>query len=610
MGQKMLLKHHITERRFTLQKLIRNTRIVGLMLCSFVFICVSENTKAMGQLGASEDAQSDKFVLYQSMLAGGALSTCSSLSRHNCRTQPFSSEHKSSTLYEINEASITRLELFIQNDASRTTKEALSSILPQLHKRLKNKPLNRKELFDQFERFSLLTQVDELDDIAYFALLDHLEFAQLDSNGVRKKEFADINASISLSSIAVYNTFVEQVKQRAKLAQQKPHIVVLTSSARDPFEVADFYVSAFSSLGVTTTWLPIDASLANALDQKQRSPDACVHLDDFRQQHGVFDRERIYPEFTRLQQQMCEQPKLIISQIESAQGLFINGGDQSKTLAAIMSNTGQFTDYWQHVLTKVDNFEMIIGGTSAGAAVQAGNFYNHYPIPMISNGTSTQAIKRGAFAALAPSQRCISKNCQHAVGKDDLTFTPSGGAGVFSIGTVDTHFSERDREGRLITLAVSQSVRLAVGVDETSALLFRRVGDVVDLSILGKNGVFMVDGYHSSQMITLEQGIKSTKYAGFAHYLPSGTKATLNLTNNNWDLSAKVRTIDERENLPLLDQGVWRNSTRKYCGTKDPIKWEIDGITYVVAPSKETQFFIDPNRQFCGYLFLPFIVSG
>lgn len=594
----------------TLQNLVLNcimkksNPFYSLLLC----VCVSTNLNAQTRIQGELEKQHTE--LYQTMLVGGSLSTCSSFSKRHCLENNFSADQKSSMLYEISNEAIDRLENFMKIGASLNTQKTLMPVVSQLHKMIKKGPLSRDELFDNFESYSLDSMVNGLEDSAYFALLDHLEFAQINKNGERKKEIANVEQSKLKSSVAIYSAFVEQVEKRALKTNQAAHILVVTASSRDAFEVADFYTSAFSSLGIKTTWLPIDASLADALDARPKAADACARLSEYRKTHNLFDRERIYPEYTRLQQHMCEQPEQLLALIDSAQGIFINGGDQSKTLAALRSSNGQFAFYWQRVLAKVESFDMIVGGTSAGAAVQAGNSYAKLPIPMISNGSSTQAIKRGAFAAFAPSQRCTSDNCEAAIGSDDLTYMPTGGAGLFTVGTVDTHFSERDREGRLIALAGSQSVRLAVGVDEATAMFFKKIDEKVHLQILGENGVFIVDGYNAMQKQSVSLGVKNTQYAGFAHYLSSGVEATLDLLSNDWTLSNNVTLLDERKTLAALDNGVWRNNTRKYCGTSEPISWDASDVNYVLAPSTKTRFFIDSKKKYCGYLFLPFIVSG
>ncbi len=582
-----------------------------LQTCCFIKVLLLSLpiVTASSQVYSQEKLDSDSKELYESMLAGGALKTCSSFSQSNCKVKNFSNEIKKEILYELNDISLNRLDLFIQTTNNSLSKNLLKPIYEKLQKLDKYQAVNKNTLFDILEENKLYQRVNTLPDSAYYALLDHLELKQITPKGERKKEIANVLQSNSEAAIQIYQRFVEQVTLRAKSQNTTPHILVVTASSRDAFEVVDFYTSVFSSLNIKTTWLPINPSLSHAIELSNLDSAICEKIDKIHNQYNLFDRERLYPELYQQQVSYCKEPELLEELINSAQGIFINGGDQSKTLNSITTSTYEFHGFWKRVLHKVSQKELIVGGTSAGAAVQAGKSFNRVAIPMISNGISKNAIERGAFAALAPSIRCTSNNCDEAILADDLTYMPSGGANTFTVGTVDTHFSERDREGRLIVLALSQRTRLAVGVDETTAMFYSKNNDVINLEVVGENGVFMIDGQNSMLKMTNVEGNITKQYAGYAHYLPNGVEAALNLNTNNWSLSNNIQMITKRKTLNQLDDGIWRNSTRKYCGTSEPIAWEIDSNQYLVSPNKDTQFFIDANRKYCGYLYLPFLVQ-
>ncbi|MBT1449334.1 cyanophycinase [Glaciecola sp. XM2] len=545
---------------------------------------------------------------YQLLLAGGSLSTCSSYSTRNCRGHNFDDSAKTSILYEVNKASLDRLEIFLQNSAFEDVSLTLTPIIKLLRKEPKEDALTRRELFALFEEIDIIEQVDALSDKPYFALLDHLEKAQINQNGQRKKEVADVLSTENQYSVQIYQRFVDEVKALAKAANQPPHILVATSSSRDAFEVADFYESAFTSLGVKTTWLPIDQALITALSSGTET--ACQHLSQVRAQFDLFDRERVYPQRTALQTQVCDNPDMLMQWVQNSQGIFFNGGDQSKTLASLFSPDGHAMPFWQAITNKVGAFEMIVGGTSAGTAVQAGRHFAQKPIPMISNGTSEFAVKRGVFPALAPSTRCNDTSCDSALFADDVTFMPTGGSGLFQLGTLDTHFSERDREGRLIALALSTQTPLAAGVDETTALLYSFNDGIANFEVIGEQGVFFVDGNNHARQQNLNQGKLASTYAGYSHYLFSGSRARFELATQAWQVTKGANAIESRKKLGEAAAGIWRNSTRRYCGSKEMTSWQIDGVDYVIAPEPATQFFIDADRKHCGYLYLPFVVSA
>ena len=424
------------------------TKLLVIVTTALIFalILLSVAVKAATQPNSANGHD----ALYQSMLAGGSLKTCSSYAPHNCHKHTFTRQHKAQTLYSLNTASLSRVKAFITQTKHDDKFAALSPILNKLTNIDAKDKLTRKELFDYFSEANIKDAINKLNDQAYYALLDHFEAVQLDSNGKRKKELAKVLASQSNSAISVYQAFVNQVKLRAQAKKEDPHIVVMTSSSRDALEVVDFYTSVFESLGIKTSWLPIDASVAKAISIKHWANNICEQLDSVKHTFNVFDRARIYPAYLKQQQLACEQPHRLTELVNSAHGLFINGGDQSLSLASITHENGEYLAFWQAALLRVAQFEMIVGGTSAGAAVQSGIAYQHAndisatPIPMISNGRSEAAFKRGVFAALAPSQRCNDVSCAQTLQPNDVTYMPTGGANTFDIGTVDTHFSERE----------------------------------------------------------------------------------------------------------------------------------------------------------------------
>lgn len=564
--------------------------------------------QAFGKLEANRDSfPSPQFQL---LLAGGALSTCSSYSKRNCEQVHFPEDVKTEILYEVNEASLTRLEKFVEISAVKSIQIQLSPLLMNLRQYLSNEPLSRTDLFNLFEKADIDTVINRLPDSSYFALLDHLEIAQQNDEGLRLREIANVPATSNPYSREIYQRFTDEVRLRAKAAEQEPQILVITSSSRDPFEVSDFYESAFTSLGVKTKWLPVDQALLHVFSESDYRGRNCENLAFIRQRFELFDRERVYPDRTEVQRQICENPERLADLVAASQGVFFNGGDQSKTLASLFYNSGQPAKFWQDIMAKVERYEMIVGGTSAGTAVHAGRAFVNLPIAMISNGTSEFALKRGVFAALAPSVRCEQDVCANALLADDVTYMPSGGSGLFTLGTLDTHFSERDREGRLIALALETHTQLSAGVDEATALLYGFEDGVANFEVIGEQGVFFVDGTSQAIQKTIDNGARQTQYAGYSHYLFSDTKASLDVSAQVWKMLDGVTLIHERKTLNEANAGIWRNSTRRYCGSREATSWELEGVSYVLAPETATKFFVDAKRKHCGYLYLPFAVGA
>lgn len=87
--------------------------------------------------------------------------------------------------------------------------------------------------------------------------------------------------------------------------------------------------------------------------------------------------------------------------------------------------------------------ELLVGGTSAGTAVQGGCSLHDdgFTIPMIDGGQARSVLVSGYDEGIAVFE---------------------GGLGLFSYGITDSHFSERARETRLVKLAQQQGVRFGL----------------------------------------------------------------------------------------------------------------------------------------------------
>ncbi|UOQ61471.1 hypothetical protein MUN76_05745 [Leucobacter rhizosphaerae] len=112
----------------------------------------------------------------------------------------------------------------------------------------------------------------------------------------------------------------------------------------------------------------------------------------------------------------------------------------------------------------------VVAGTSAGLAVQQA-------APMVSGGTSREAWARDAAAGYADD--------------DALRYIPAGGLGFFSEALLDSHFTEWGRVPRAIRLAQATGERLAIGVDEHTALVVRRTERTGE--VIGTGGVHLLD---------------------------------------------------------------------------------------------------------------------
>ncbi|XP_018019129.1 cyanophycinase-like [Hyalella azteca] len=209
---------------------------------------------------------------------------------------------------------------------------------------------------------------------------------------------------------------------------------VITTASKTPEDDYPYYQDMFMAYGAASVeWIPITQSSNNAND--------------------------------------AEVADLVASQT----GLFFDGGDRLRILAGWVNADGSDTASLSS-LRGVLSAGGIVGGTSAGAGCQGTG-------PMIAYGLSYNAVDSGAHEG----------GCETA-NRDDLCYIEDGGLGLVRGYVVDTHFSQRGREARLIELLLDTktsdpSTQLGIGIDEDTGVLIAEDGTA---EILGSAGGAMV----------------------------------------------------------------------------------------------------------------------
>ncbi|PYZ95510.1 hypothetical protein CR205_18430 [Alteribacter lacisalsi] len=239
---------------------------------------------------------------------------------------------------------------------------------------------------------------------------------------------------------------------------------------------ANYYINSFEEFGIEAEWIPADLANTDVADDAEWA-------------------DRISSgEFT---------------------GFFLGGGDQSRYIDTFVRG-----DEWNDsaVLGAIrDLFESgnaMIAGSSAGAAVQASEY-------MITGGDSYRGITDGSVEGY------------HSDGSV-LGYFKEGGLGFFSYGLVDTHFSERAREGRMIRLAADADVDKVFGVDETTALIVEDANHPsAKMKVVGENGVQIFDLSGASQSVDEEgnwaiEGVNSTYLHHGDRYQPQNGNVVFN----------------------------------------------------------------------------------
>ena len=432
------------------------------------------------------------------LLAGGALKLCSSLSPLECAAgaDVVGPRMRTTSRHAINTAAIdaaTDPALWPGREASRA---AVRALLDDAHGTLGSVVVDEDALRSRFEtrcvdargvvrgcRRSETAPWLTLDDDQQTSVLAALESPQFDG-AVRRREHASLEHSRTSHGAEILRAFVAAARERTDGAP--PKIAVVTASAFDPFDPVDFYLDALRETGAEVEWWPVDAALATAVFERRD----CAALPALRLEVLKLPaRERIYPDLVAQQQRACEAPEALTALPSRVQGVFFAGGDQWKLRRAFFDRNDRPNAWLQALRHATANGDVVIGGTSAGSAVQAGG-------PMLSSGTVEQALKHGAIVSPPPVPGCArSADCVGGLDQDAFTYWPAGGLGLVPHMIVDTHFSERARELRLLRLLADTGTRLGIGIDETSALhlRWRNDGSLVEISALGASGGWVFD---------------------------------------------------------------------------------------------------------------------
>ncbi|XP_072046608.1 cyanophycinase-like [Amphiura filiformis] len=207
-------------------------------------------------------------------------------------------------------------------------------------------------------------------------------------------------------------------------------------------------------------------------------PDSAAYYIDLLKQYGAASADWIQIDESRKENN--EDPATI-DLILSQTGFFFSGGDQARVITSFYHFPERIESSALAAIRQVYNAGGLIAGSSAGTACQSANV-------MINGGLSYEALRYGA-----------SSGGYNPNYPDDLSYDEFGGIGMVSGMVLDSHFSTRGREGRLIRLVADTmtgplGTSLGVGVDEDTALVIYNVGETSQLGeVLGTDGVLFLD---------------------------------------------------------------------------------------------------------------------
>lgn len=313
----------------------------------------------------------------------------------------------------------------------------------------------------------------------------------------RKKEYRSVHCLSDVHSRAIYTQIVAAAAQRG--GRVPPRIGVVTAASEDPFADADIHVSALRSAGAEAVYVPLSGGWRAALDAGATQwLDVCcewyAHIgNETAHPHSVLR----FPDHAAAQRELGrDQGAGMLSLLASLDGLFFAGGDQARHLQALMSwrpdeQRWQASPELTLIRQRFAQGRLLIAGTSAGNHIQGGGVWQGRAVPMIAGGDSYPALRHGFAVAHGASVECPTRPMLY----------PAGGLGTFPYGVLDSHFSQRCREGRLIRACLDTQTRYGFGIDENTALLVTQPNaqQEVHLHILGEYGVWVVDVAHTTR---------------------------------------------------------------------------------------------------------------
>jgi cyanophycinase len=236
----------------------------------------------------------------------------------------------------------------------------------------------------------------------------------------------------------------------------------------------------------------------------------------------------------------------LIEQINSRNAFIFGGGDQSFITESFFIEDAEAgirteTPVFQALR---DRYEAgaIVAGTSAGTAVQTRS-------PMITEGESYEALIRGSTPLIGspPFVR-------------DLFYNPLGGLGFFNYGLLDSHFSERGRQGRIVRLASDIGETMTYGVDENTALIVTNADTPeVSMEVLGENGVFIADLSHAA----IDENFDHSGY-----WAATGIRATYLTEGDRFDPLTKMVLFGDK--LPIDGTEPVTPTTDNVFSWRDP----------------------------------------
>ncbi|WP_284616758.1 cyanophycinase [Aquabacterium humicola] len=337
----------------------------------------------------------------------------------------------------------------------------------------------------------------------------------------RKVETRSVMFNTDPSSVDLYNAFVGAATKVA--GGQRPTIGIVTASAENPFFDRDINYYALKSAGANVVWLPVDGGLRRAIDAADcfNAPIYYTSYANTAAAGSHYHMDQAFPDLADQQQVFCANGAARFNTtLQQLHGIWFSGGDQARHLESFVTRDAggaysKVSAQLQVLRNRFNAGQLVVAGASAGDAVQAGGQWKGKTVPMIAGGDSWQALANGFVDGSGPTIE--------GTGSNGIRY-PGGGLGFFSYGALDSHFSIRAREGRLVRLVKESGLDYGFGVDENTGLVVGRTGadGRTTMTVLGAGGVLVIDarGSIASGAINGNYQVQGIRL----HYLSAGDR--------------------------------------------------------------------------------------
>lgn len=434
-----------------------------------------------------------------------------------------------------------------------------SALLTHLDQVLEDRGDQFRLVWTVFTAYLPDAAIDSKDDmtLAEIAILRSAFVDPLLPSYKRKWQARSTRFSSNAATVAITAAFVAAA--RAANGGHTPLIGVVTASGGPhPFVDRDINVSALQSAGAEVVYLPFGGGFRAALDA-----DDCDNLRYYSNRYNNATPERkmyhpdlLFPDLAKQQRAYCaDHGQALNGLLNRLNGIYFSGGNQARHLESLITKdaAGDYSlpSVQQALLQRRHaQGKLVVAGSSAGNHIQGGGSWHGKPVPMVGGGGSYDALTVGFVKGLGANgfSPVPSQIAQNSSNSNAAVLYPLGGLGVFQFGVLDSHFSRRVREGRLVRATFDSAMDYGFGVDENTALLVSQpdTNGATYFSVLGAGGVFIADvraarGGSTPQKPFSIDGV-------LAHYLLPGDTARISATGE-----LKVTLSDRALPLPAAD---------------------------------------------------------